>query len=279
MNFIDYLVRAPQGIVPRAPHFQASQISTKQARLTDLKTTTTSGSSVNIIPFEEWAATRDIQDAAKPTLAIENAVGAFHILCIHCGIVPAFDITESPLYSFHGKVTFANYVVEEEGPFPSKKDAKKAVALKAMPIVQSLLEANKKAAEQDVQKEGSSVRSDDSHGENYVGILTGASHFRQIITGCHYFNLLNSSHPRVLSSRTPAPTRIQIPPNHCTILHLHHNPQQMAWRHLRRCRTQLHDQESSQVVRSTERRPVAPRKRAHGRQPTTEEESTHKYFR
>ena len=276
MDLLSYLVRAPQCVVPLVSHLQASQISAKQASLPDPTTiTSTTGSSVNIIPFEEWAATRDIQDTLNPVSEIENAVGAFHMLCTRRGIVPAFDITESPLYSFHGKVTFANYVVEEEGPFPSKKDAKKAVALKAMPIVQSLLEADEKAAVQDVQREGSSVN---SHGENYVGILTGVLHFRQFIRRCHV-SFTNAFHPRVLSSRTPTPPNFQVRSNHSTVLHLLHHPPQMAWCHLRRCCAQLRDQESSQDERSTKRCPVAPRKRPHGGEPTPEEESAHEQFR
>jgi len=190
MDLLNYLVRSPRGALPVVSRHQPQVVGNENGNYAGISPASASmqsdrntaaqpapvAKSVGILSFEEWAATSEAT-AGSVTPPDVNAVGTLHMLCTRCGVVPEFTLTESPLYSFHAKLVLGNQTIEGHGPFSSKKEAKKYVAAQGIPILQALLDAEKRAAavQQHELKRGSSCAGsvDGDAQENWVGILHG----------------------------------------------------------------------------------------------------------
>lgn len=166
------LIRTPQGAIPAASQLQPCQVQRKEQPTIGITNTSTTppqhpdlANRLDIFSAEEWSVKID---APNRSIANEHAVADFHILCSRLGLAASFDITESARASFQARVKFGSHVVEDNGQYPSKKDAKRVVALQGIPILQAMLDADKKAAAQQ------QVEKSDTSGENWVGMLTGA---------------------------------------------------------------------------------------------------------
>lgn len=96
-------------------------------------------------------------------------VANFNNLCMRHFIAPQFTIQEISKGCFTARVEFGSHMCEEDGPFPSKKQAKEAVCRPALEILsaeeipqrQKVPGANAQASKRKVQEDE----------ENWVGIL------------------------------------------------------------------------------------------------------------
>ncbi len=96
-------------------------------------------------------------------------VSALYLLCAKRNITPSFDYTERSLSKFGGRLFLGETVVEDEGPYASKKAAKEAVAekgciiLKAMPDFVTHVSQKQQRVSQKQQP------------ENWIGLLLGTA--------------------------------------------------------------------------------------------------------
>lgn len=98
-------------------------------------------------------------------------VSALYLLCAKRNITPSFDYTERSLSKFGGKLFLNGTVVEDHGPYASKKEAKDAVAekgcliLRAMPDPATQVSQNQQHMVQEQQP------------ENWIGLILGTALF------------------------------------------------------------------------------------------------------
>ena len=113
----------------------------------------------------------------------------FNSLCQLHAIGHQFDLREVAKGCFSAKVEFGQHVMEEPGPFPSKKQAKEEICKRALPILEALPAPSKGTKRKssgggspmDTELEGYSERmmttvQDD---ENWVGLLQNFSQQRK----------------------------------------------------------------------------------------------------
>lgn len=94
----------------------------------------------------------------------------FHELCQEKGIIPHFEFEAVGSQGFGVRLSFRDEVLEERGPFRSKKEAKERVAEKGVDVVRGMM---REGVVPGVEggKGGGDAGVDKS--ENWVGILLG----------------------------------------------------------------------------------------------------------
>lgn len=94
----------------------------------------------------------------------------FHELCQQRGIAPAFEFENVDQQRFGVRLSFGDKVLEEKGPFNSKKEAKEAVAERGLEVVREMVREGALSTD-----EGGSRGGGEERAENWIGLLLGKS--------------------------------------------------------------------------------------------------------